>query len=356
MPPLMSPLMSPVLSAFFLSRCRSCRSCRLWPCFFLARWCAGILSIGHIFGRSIGYIGGAMVAMAVPISAQGEAVPGEAVQNGSEAVVIPHVRPLPAAIPTSDTLLLRGVIAQGGLALGVAPTGAIRVELDGGAIPLASDGQFLIGFDRDAGRVARLVVYFADGRVITQKLAVAKGDWLIEHVDVDRKGSAQSSAEFQHRRAGELAQIAAARRGVSNSNGWQQSFIWPVVGRISGRFGAQRLYRGVSGSYHGGVDIAAARGTEFVAPADGVVVLAASSPFMLEGQLLIIDHGMGLNSAFLHCSRLDVDVGAHVRQGQILGAVGASGRASGPHLHWGLKWRAARLDPVLHLIAPSPSQ
>ncbi len=83
-----------------------------------------------------------------------------------------------------------------------------------------------------------------------------------------------------------------------------------------------------------------------VAPADGVVILAASSPFTLEGNLLMIDHGMGLNSAFLHLSRIEVKVGDHVRQGQEIARVGATGRASGPHLHWAMMWRGKRIDPM----------
>ena len=98
-----------------------------------------------------------------------------------------------------------------------------------------------------------------------------------------------------------------------------------------------------------GLDIAPGAGVAYVAPADGVVVLAAQSPFTLEGNLLIVDHGMGLNSAFLHSSRLAVKEGDVVRQGQLLGYVGATGRASGPHLHWSIKWRDARLDPLLFL-------
>jgi murein DD-endopeptidase MepM/ murein hydrolase activator NlpD len=85
----------------------------------------------------------------------------------------------------------------------------------------------------------------------------------------------------------------------------------------------------------------------FVAPADGVVVLAAADPFTLEGRLLIVDHGAGLNSAFLHCSALLVSEGDRVRQGQPIGRVGMTGRATGPHLHWSIKWREARLDPIL---------
>ncbi len=90
-----------------------------------------------------------------------------------------------------------------------------------------------------------------------------------------------------------------------------------------------------------------ASGTPFVAPADGVVTLAAGSSFSLEGRLLMIDHGMGLNSAFLHASKLAVKAGDVVRQGQYIGNIGMTGRATGPHLHWSLKWRDARLDPLL---------
>ena len=134
----------------------------------------------------------------------------------------------------------------------------------------------------------------------------------------------------------------------------RQSFIWPRVGRISGLFGAQRIYQGEPGSYHGGVDVAGATGEPVRAPADGVVILAAiDKPFTLEGHLLMIDHGHGLNSAFLHLSRIDVKMGDHVVQGQQIGAIGATGRATGPHLHWGMKWQDARIDPLL-IAGPMP--
>ena len=116
--------------------------------------------------------------------------------------------------------------------------------------------------------------------------------------------------------------------------------------RRSGQFGSQRIYRGIPASYHSGTDVAVPTGTPFVAPADGVVTLAATAPFTLEGNLVIIDHGMGLTSAILHASRLFVHVGDVVRQGQPLGLSGATGRASGPHLHWGMKWHDARIDPA----------
>lgn len=253
--------------------------------------------------------------------------------------------PPPPVLPMPRDFVLRGSAEQGGAMTGRAPGGTRTLTLDGAAVPVADDGRFLIAFDRDAAADARLVATLSDGRRVERTLAVAPGKWRIEHVNTPWRGSASSNAEFQRRRPAELEQIAAARRVAAVSDGWRQPFIWPVTGRFSGFFGSQRVYQGKPGSYHSGTDVAVPAGTPFVAPADGVVTLAASTPFTLEGHLLIVDHGMGLSSAFLHCQRLDVKVGDRVSQGQRLGTVGATGRATGPHMHWGLRWRDARLDP-----------
>lgn len=241
---------------------------------------------------------------------------------------------------------------QGGLVTARAPDGARAVLFNGTEIPLTAEGFFLIGFDRDAENSASLVALFSDGQRKDHYLPVAPGNWRIENVAANPTGGAKTTVEFQARRGPELARINAARAGHISSDGWRQNFIRPVAGRLSGLFGAQRIYNGTPGSYHSGMDIAAPAGTPFVAPADGVVTLAAvEDVFTLEGHLLMIDHGMGLNSAFLHCSELLVREGDVVRQGQVIGKVGATGRASGPHLHWGMKWNSARIDPKL-LIPP----
>ena len=250
------------------------------------------------------------------------------------------------ALTTSDAFVLQRALRQGVVTRVRAPAGTTALTLDGAALPLADDGMFLLAFDRDARATAILRAERGVDPPIEAALTIAPGKWRVQHVDAPYRGSAASDAEFVRRRAAELEQIDTARRGNVVSDGWRQDFIWPVRGRLSGWFGSQRIYRGKPGSYHSGLDIAAPMGTPFVAPADGVVVLAAAQPFTLEGHLLIVDHGMGLTSAFLHASRLDVVAGQIVRQGQPLGAVGATGRATGPHLHWGLRWRSARLDPL----------
>ncbi|HEX7874106.1 MAG TPA: M23 family metallopeptidase [Sphingobium sp.] len=260
---------------------------------------------------------------------------------------LPQRAELVASVAMGGEIELVGAARQGSVMLGHAPPGISMLQLDGHGVPVAPDGSFLIAFDRDAPLVATLVAVGQDGHEIRRSLSVAPGDWQIENVNASITGGV-TSAEFKQRRATELQQIAAARAAMtpSSSEGWRQAFVWPVVARISGRFGAQRVYRGTPGSYHSGVDLAAAQGTTYVAPADGVVVLAATVPYTLEGNLLIIDHGMGLNSAFLHSQRLLVKEGDVVRRGQPIGIVGATGRATGPHLHWGMKWQDARLDPT----------
>jgi murein DD-endopeptidase MepM/ murein hydrolase activator NlpD len=259
--------------------------------------------------------------------------------------VTPPAPPAPPRAPIRADFTLTGLAEQGAVMIGLAPSDTHTLTLDGQTIPVAADGRFLIAFDRDAGPSARLVATADDGRVVERSIAVAAGTWRLEHINAPYRGSAASDADFERRRPAELAQIAEARNRQVDSDGWRQTFRWPVTGRLSGFFGSQRVYQGKPGTYHSGTDVAVPAGTPFVAPADGVVVLAAAAPFTLEGNLLIVDHGMGLSSAFLHCQRLDVKVGDRVVQGQRLGTVGQTGRATGPHMHWGLKWRDARLDP-----------
>ncbi|MXP40245.1 peptidoglycan DD-metalloendopeptidase family protein [Altererythrobacter soli] len=276
---------------------------------------------------------------------------GPPVGQGDQVVVQPIPSPsprpaLPAAGPT--TFVFSGELTQGGWIRGQAPAGTVSARLGSQPLVLDAEGRFFAAFDRDAGSSAVLMAQLADGRTVESPLAIAPRAWNIERVNVARRPGG-ATEEFMRIRRPELDRIAAARGVESPIAGWRQDFIWPAKGRISGRFGSQRIYRGgEAGSYHSGIDIATGgSGAPFVAPADGVVVLAAETPFSLEGHLLIIDHGAGLNSAFLHCSRLAVREGDVVRQGQHIGNIGASGRATGPHLHWSLMWRGARLDPLL---------
>lgn len=251
---------------------------------------------------------------------------------------------LAGAAPPAE-IRLHGAPAQGSLVRGQAPPGTRALALDGESVPMAPDGRFIIGFDRDAPAQMRLAARMADGREWVQTLSVAPRDWQIERLSIPRP-SGGPTPEYRRLRDAELARIVDARSRASPSRGWSQDFIWPATGRLSGRFGSQRIYRGgIPAAYHSGADVAAGAGAIVVAPADGIVTLAPPPMFSLEGNLVIIDHGMGLNSAFLHLASVSVREGQEVRQGEQIGTVGATGRATGPHLHWSLVWNGARIDP-----------
>jgi murein DD-endopeptidase MepM/ murein hydrolase activator NlpD len=270
-----------------------------------------------------------------------------------KAVAAAILLALTAAVqPPEAGLRLVDPPAQGALVRGFAPAGTLSLSLDGRPVQVAPDGRFLLGFDRDAGPAALLAARLADGRTLSQPLGVARRPWPIQRINMARPASGPTP-EYARLRAGETARIAAARAQGSDSRGWAQAFIWPARGRFSGRFGSQRVYRGgVPAAFHSGADIAAGAGAMVVAPADGMVVLAPPPRFSLEGNLVIVDHGMGLSSAFLHLSRVSVRVGDRVRQGQEIGRVGMTGRATGPHLHWSVVWNGVKVDPLTVVGAP----
>lgn len=272
-----------------------------------------------------------------PASAQTSPTPPTATRPTTPLAPPPH-----SASPTITLESEQG--SQGDLLRGTISPANAALTMNGAAVATASDGRFIIGFDRDATGEARLLLTPRSGVAVEHRITISPRAWAIQNINAPTRGAASSDADFERRRPGELAQMGAARRRQVTSEGWRQRFIWPLRGRISGVFGSQRVYQGVPGSYHNGVDVAAPTGTPYVAPADGVVILAATTPFTLEGYLLMIDHGMGLSSVFLHSSRLDVRTGDAVRQGQRLGAVGATGRATGPHMHWAMRWNGAKID------------
>lgn len=284
-----------------------------------------------------------------------------AVLNGDEQAVL--APPAAAATPVApvnryptvevpqrpEFTDLDGAYTQGGWLRGKAPSGTVALSLDGIEVPVEEDGSFFAAFDRDAGSVATLKAVYDTGHYLTHSMEISPRQWNIQRVNTNR-GRGRNLEAYWKRREPEYNAIVAARAKVTDAEGWKQDFIWPVKGRISGKFGRQRIYADEPGSYHSGLDIAPGNGVPFVAPADGVVVLARTG-FSLEGKLIIIDHGAGLNSAFLHASKIAVSEGQSVKQGQHIGNVGSTGRSTGPHLHWGLKWGEARIDPLL-LVGP----
>jgi hypothetical protein len=258
----------------------------------------------------------------------------------------------PPSAPFRADFIMSGDVAQGGLLRGQVPSNTTNLLLNGVQIPFTADGFFVIGIDRDAPATGKLEAWRGSGDPVIRMLDIVPGQWRIQNVNVGFNGPV-SSAEYKAKRDAEIAEMGESRKIKVESDGWRQQFIWPVTGRISGVFGSQRFYRGTPGNYHNGVDVAVPIGTPLKAPADGVVVLAADRAFTLEGYLLIIDHGMGLVSTFLHNNKLHVKKGDVVKQGQLIADVGTTGRSTGPHMHWGMRWKDSRIDPM-RVAGPMP--
>lgn len=287
--------------------------------------------------------------VAIPPQADEATLPPTGEASAAPVAAPPEIPP-PSQAPASAAerpLSFTGEMTQGGWIRGTLPAGTVSAYLGDTPLDFDAEGRFFAAFDRDAPREIVMKVTQASGAAVERVVTVSPRAWDIERVDVARRPGG-SDEEWWKQREPEWLAIRDARAKKTGAQGWKQDFIWPVTGRISGRFGRQRIYRGEPGSYHSGLDIAPGNGVPFVAPADGVVVLARTG-FSLEGGIVIVDHGAGLNSAFIHLSRIAVAEGEKVLQGQVLGAVGSSGRATGPHLHWSLMWRDARLDPLLFL-------
>lgn len=257
---------------------------------------------------------------------------------------------LSIAVPAS-AVELKGHVVPGGFAVGKAEPGA-TVLLGDDQVLVGADGTFVIGFGRDQGPEAKLTVIHADGRSEQQMLSVAPRSYEIQRIDKLDQNMVTPDPATEARIKADQAKVKAARANPSQRSDFLQNFIWPAKGPISGVYGSQRILNGTPKAPHFGTDIAAPEGAPVVAPADGTVRLAETG-FYLTGGTIIIDHGFGIYSSYLHLSRVDVVPGEDVRQGDLIGAVGKTGRATGPHLHWGLNWNETRLDPAL-LVPPMP--
>ena len=248
-----------------------------------------------------------------------------------------------------DRVIFPPSTSQGSMVIGKVPTGS-AVQYAGRRLRVTAYGTVAFGVGRDEQGPLHVEVKRSDGSVQATAISVTPRDWPIERVNGVPPKTVDPPPEIAERIRQEQASVAVVRERDDDRTDFTESFIRPVEGRISGRFGNQRIYNGSPRAAHSGMDIAAAKGTSVKAPASGVVTFA-NADLYLTGGTIVIDHGFGFSSNFLHLSRLDVKVGDTVDQGQIIGAVGATGRATGPHLHWGMNWFDVRIDPQLVLEA-----
>lgn len=258
----------------------------------------------------------------------------------------PVQQPAPAAVPAVGAVFPASV-SQGGLVFGRVGPGSV-VHHGSRVLRVTPYGTVVFGVARDEKGPLQLTVEHPGGARESLTINVQPRDWPIETINGVPPATVNPPPEIAARIQREQAMVSAARQRDDARVDFAQAFTWPVQGRISGRFGNQRVYNGEPGAAHSGMDIAAPTGTPVKAPAAGIVTFAAPDLY-LTGGTVVLDHGHGVSSNFLHLSRIDVTVGQRVEQGQIVAAVGSTGRSTGPHLHWGMNWFDVRIDPLLVL-------
>ena len=277
------------------------------------------------------------------------AIGGTPVMAQSAYSVAPTTMPIQEQRQIGSVYLV-GDFRQGGLAWGKIQGGSSskewQIRMDTQNVPVDPQGRFLLGFHRDEPETVELVITDPSGQTEIHKLAITSRDYDIQRINGLPKKMVSPIAPATLKRIKQDSQDARqARTRVDFTDIQSQSFIWPAKGRISGVYGSQRILNGKPRTPHYGWDIAAKTGTKVVAPADGTVTLIKDMYY--SGWTILIDHGYGLSSAFLHLDKVMLQPGQTVRQGEVIGTIGKSGRATGPHLDWRMNWFTRRVDPAL---------
>ena len=256
------------------------------------------------------------------------------------------VAPTPA---DPSHLVLKGNTIQGGLVAAKFDTKVARIDFPGHRTTVSDTGDLPIAFYRNAPPIEKMVVHFKDGSVLEHTFNVEQRTYATEKINglpedevkLDPKAArANNSAE---------ARIEAVRMKASDKTCWKDGFHWPAVGKITSHYGLTRILDGVESGIHWGVDIAVPTGTAIKAPACGTIVFAETGD-PLSGTTMVLDHGHGVTSTFLHLSGFSKKVGDEVKQGDTIARSGDTGRATGAHLDWRMSYFEVRVDP--ELLAP----
>jgi murein DD-endopeptidase MepM/ murein hydrolase activator NlpD len=244
---------------------------------------------------------------------------------------------------------LSGEIKQGALVIGKTANDNV-VTFDGKVLPLSEYGDYVFGFSRDDDKTHQLVITQPNGEKELKSLTPVKRQYDIQRIEGIAKKIMNPNPKAVTRSKQDGAQVSTARQTLSTKTDFAKGFIAPITGIITGVYGSQRVFNGVPKRPHYGLDYAGKTGDPVKAPAAGTVVMFVPDMFY-SGGTMIIDHGHGITSSFLHLSKSYVKTGDEVKKGQVVAAVGASGRTTGPHLDWRINWFNMRLDPALALKA-----
>ena len=206
--------------------------------------------------------------------------------------------------------------------------------------PITQDGYAIAAISRDEKKL----IIKTDGNAFERTLEVAPTRWDIQKINGVNPAKVTPGKDFADEIAREQKDVAKALQTMQRGDYWREGFIEPLKGRISGNFGNQRIFNGIKKNPHSGTDIAAPEASEVKASSSGKVILSGKNYFYT-GNMVIIDHGQGLQTIYAHLKEAKVNEGDEVNKGDVIGLVGHTGRATGPHLHWGASLNNIRFRP-----------
>jgi len=239
-------------------------------------------------------------------------------------------------------------------AKGLGAAGRVTADFEGKTYRLWKNGASdewagLASVDRDSRLgVKKLTLMAGDGQALVFSLQLKERIFPEQRISVSEK-MVTLSPKDQERANREAVQIRKSLKTFTPAKLWADKFSMPLDGRISGEFGVRRIYNGKPKSYHSGLDIAVPAGVPVHAAAGGTVSLVGD--FFYTGNTVFVDHGLGLFTAYFHMSAISVAQGEKVERGDQIGLVGATGRSTGPHLHWGTYLLGQKADPLSLIYA-----
>ena len=240
---------------------------------------------------------------------------------------------------------LNGDFIQGGIIFGKSST-EDKVFYNNQNIPIDKKGNFLIGLGRNHPKVGDLKIIKPNKQIIKKNIKIEQRKYEIQKINNLEKSKVTPPEKFFKRIKDEGIKIRKAKSSDVNFSYYQVGFQMPAQGIITGVYGSQRILNGIPKRPHYGIDIANKIGTPILAPSDGVVVLVEKNLYF-SGGTIIISHGRGLSSSLLHLNDILVEKQAIIKKGEVIGFMGESGRATGPHLDWRMELRGVRIDPYL---------
>jgi murein DD-endopeptidase MepM/ murein hydrolase activator NlpD len=265
------------------------------------------------------------------------------------ALAYPH-----AALAQPTRLSFTGALEQGSLAIGKTDNGA-SVAVNGMPVRVSPQGLFAFGFEFNQTRPTSVTARYSDGSTETQAITPKVRLYEIQRISGLPEKYVTPPANVIARIKHEGAQIAHARTRDTGESWFADGLEWPAAGIVSGVYGSQRILNGEPKEPHFGVDIAARAGTPIHAPADAIVSLAQPN-FYLDGGITVLDHGHGVSTCYIHQKKILVKLNQRVSRGQLIGLIGQTGRATGPHVHWAMNWFQVKLDPSRSTRTPAPAK